>query len=169
MVLLLALLLTACGGGAATSTPTSDPTAEPTVAPSDVPPTAEATEAADTVDDASEATEAAEGTAEAEATDDAGSAEAGSGEASAADAAAPVVRIEQDSTSLRAGPGVSYERVTTANSGDLLPALGRSGEGQTIWFQVEMPDGTIAWAWSRVATLLPEGAEIPEVEPPPSS
>lgn len=83
--------------------------------------------------------------------------------------AEPAVRIDQDNTVLRSGPGTSYSEVTTVRAGAILPVTGKSGEGLRLWYQVTLPDGATAWAWGRVAFLQPEGADVPVVEAPPAS
>lgn len=165
-LLTLVMLLAACGGDGATPTTTTAPTEEPTTAPVEEmeqveEPTTEPTKAADEGEPTDEATSEAENTTDEPDSD-------ATVEAEAAASGAPTVRIEQDNSGLRAGPGVTYDRAGVANSGDILPVLGKAGEGQTLWYQVELPDGSIAWAWSRIATLLPADAEVPEVEPPAS-
>lgn len=169
LALLLALILSACGGNTsptATTAPTDvPPTVEATTAPTDVPteeateeavemPAADATEAAQTVD----ATE--------EASEDVVS------EGGAATTEGTVVTITQIDTSLRSGPGTAYAVAARATVNDSFPAVGRYGEGRTLWYQITLPDGSLAWAWSRVSELSPADAELPvieEIPPTPSS
>lgn len=166
-VLLILPVLAACGGGAQ---PTA--TTAPTQTATEVPPTAESTlemtqeamgaESAAVTPESSEMAPTEESTMAVEATAEA------TGEAGQAASGDTMIRIEQDNSGLRAGPGVSYPRISQAGAGDLFPALGKSGEGQTLWYELQMPDGTSSWVWSKVASVVPEDAEIPVVEPPPT-
>jgi uncharacterized protein YgiM (DUF1202 family) len=55
----------------------------------------------------------------------------------------PYARIMVDTTVLRAGPARSFRRVHLAQRGDVFPIVQRASHG--YWFQVELPDGTLAW------------------------
>ncbi|MBE2270702.1 MAG: hypothetical protein IAE80_20860 [Anaerolinea sp.] len=148
LALLLALILSACGGN-------TSPTA--TTAPTDVPPTVEATNVPTDVP-TEEATE--------EVSEEAVS------EGGAATTEGAVVTITQIDTSLRSGPGTAYAVAARATVNDSFPAVGRYGEGRTLWYQITLPDGSLAWAWSRVSELSPADTELPVVEeipPTPSS
>ncbi|HJK93702.1 MAG TPA: SH3 domain-containing protein [Polyangiaceae bacterium LLY-WYZ-15_(1-7)] len=52
-------------------------------------------------------------------------------------------RVVVDSTPLRSGPGSHYRRVGVALRGDTFEVRRRSTSG--YWFQIERPDGTLAW------------------------
>ena len=52
-------------------------------------------------------------------------------------------RVIVDSTPLRSGPGSSFRRVGVGLRGDIFPVRRRATTG--YWFQVERPDGTLAW------------------------
>jgi hypothetical protein len=56
----------------------------------------------------------------------------------------PYARITVESTVLRAGPGTRFRRVHLAHRGDVFPVIRRATQG--FWLQVELPDGTTAWA-----------------------
>lgn len=139
VLVLFSLVLAACGGGAATPT-----TVPPTEAPATQPPTPETTEVAtaETATSDSEATE-----------------EAASGEVT--------VSIAQINTALRSGPGTTYEVVARTQVSETFPVVAQYGEGRDLWYQVTLPDGTSAWAWSRVATLNPPDAVVPVAEEVP--
>ncbi|MEM9070063.1 MAG: SH3 domain-containing protein [Myxococcota bacterium] len=52
-------------------------------------------------------------------------------------------RVIVDSTPLRSGPSASFRRVGIAFRGDTFLVKRRSTQG--YWFQIERPDGTLAW------------------------
>ncbi|MCB9618378.1 MAG: SH3 domain-containing protein [Sandaracinus sp.] len=52
-------------------------------------------------------------------------------------------RVVVDSTPLRSGPGSSFRQVGLAVRGDTFPVKKRATSG--YWFQIERPDGTLAW------------------------
>ena len=57
-------------------------------------------------------------------------------------------RVVVDSTQLRSGPGPSFRQVGIALRGDTFRVRQRSTRG--YWFQVERPDGTLAWIMGDV-------------------
>lgn len=52
-------------------------------------------------------------------------------------------QIVVDSSAVRTGPGVSFNRVYVAHRGEVLPVQERSTLG--YWFRVQLPDGTSGW------------------------
>ena len=57
-------------------------------------------------------------------------------------------RVVVDSTQLRSGPGPSFRQVGIALRGDTFLVKRRSTRG--YWFQIERPDGTLAWVLGDV-------------------
>ncbi|MDZ4770562.1 MAG: SH3 domain-containing protein [Chloroflexota bacterium] len=157
------VLLAACSpppDAPATSSPTTAPVESVSAPPTDSTPEitpSDATTTAPQIDTTPEVVPA-DGTVEAPQTE--------TTPEGASDDSDPVLRVVQDNSGLRGGPGTNYPRVAVARSGDLLPVTGRSGEERDLWYQVTLPDGAIAWAWSRIAELQPASADVPEVEPP---
>ena len=52
-------------------------------------------------------------------------------------------RVIVDRTDLRSGPGGSFQRVRSAERGDVFRVESRASTG--YWFRVELSDGTFAW------------------------
>lgn len=52
-------------------------------------------------------------------------------------------RVIVERTDLRSGPGGSFQRVRSAERGDVFRVAQRASTG--YWFRVELPDGTFAW------------------------
>ena len=168
------LLAAACGGGDA-PTPTSEPTAIPaTDAPEAA--TEEATEAVmetDATEEVAEETPMPEMTEAS--TDEASSEEATEAPSTTSpetqadlpltDAIA-VVGFERTTT--RSGPGTGFAAVGEVTVNQELPIYAKSGTGPGLWYFVQLPDGQSAWVWSRVVTINPPDAEIPEAENVPS-
>lgn len=179
LVLVLSLVLAACGGAQTTPTPTTAPTrAEtPTAIPEE--PTPEETTSPETEE--SEATEESEETptdAPAEESTDEMTEEAAGEEATESTEGAETegeattvegatVSVTQINTSLRSGPGTAYEVVLQTSVSETFPVIARFGEGSRLWYQVLLDDGMTAWVWSRVATLNPPDAEIPVADDVP--
>jgi len=65
------------------------------------------------------------------------------GSAERAERATLYARVIVESTPLRSGPGASYRQVGSARRGEVYPVRRRGTQG--YWFQVERPDGTLAW------------------------
>lgn len=65
------------------------------------------------------------------------------GSAVRADDVEVFARVVVDSTPLRSGPGSSFRQVGLAVRGDTFPVKRRATSG--YWFQIERPDGTLAW------------------------
>jgi hypothetical protein len=155
VLVLFALILASCGGGA-TPTPTTVPATAvpPTTAPTE--------ESATTLEATAEAAteEPAAQEAETEATEAAG-------DSSAAAEGGVTVTIAQIDTALRSGPGTAYEVVARTRVSETFPVTGQYGTGGGKWYQVTLPDGSSAWVWSRVATLNPADAEVPVIEEAP--
>lgn len=61
----------------------------------------------------------------------------------AADEVEVYARVVVDSTALRSGPSSSQRQVGIARRGDTFLVKQRSTRG--YWFQIERPDGTLAW------------------------
>lgn len=61
----------------------------------------------------------------------------------AADDVELYARVIVDSTPLRSGPSSAYRRVGVALRGETFLVRRRSTQG--YWFQIERPDGTLAW------------------------
>ncbi|MAU12512.1 MAG: hypothetical protein CL607_22005 [Anaerolineaceae bacterium] len=72
----------------------------------------------------------------------------------------------QDFSSLRHGPGTSFERITIIDPSVTLPAIGRTAD--TRWIQVINEDGTVGWiasillVWSGQVVNLPVDGVNPE-------
>lgn len=171
VLLSLALLLASCGG--TTSTPTRIPATQPpvTAVPSDEPTaelTAENTPDLETATPEIEITE----TPDAPTTDVDATAEStlnAEGETETTETESTVVEgvtvtIAQIDTALRSGPSTGYDVVARTSVSDGFPVIARFGEGSRLWYQIQLPDGTNGWVWSRVATLNPPDAEVPVAE-----
>lgn len=160
-VMLMAVMLAACGGTpapTATTAPTSAPTTAPEATDTEAP--AEPTEAptAETAEEANQTEEAPVEEPAAE-TEDAGEAAAIEG---------PYVTIA-NVTSVRSGPGTSFEIVAQVDVNEIFPVVAQTGSGLTLWYLITMPDGEPAWVWSRVIVLTPADAEIEPAATVPAS
>lgn len=67
--------------------------------------------------------------------------------------AEPYVTVNLNNTSLRSGPGTSFEALFTANAGNQFSVIGSTGIGSSQWFEVVLVDGSTAWAWARAVTF----------------
>lgn len=77
------------------------------------------------------------------------------------------VNLDQEQINVRAGPSaVDYPIVGVLQSGQSVPALGRSIGGD--WIKIAYPtvNGGIAWVYAFLVTV--SGGELPIVEPPPT-
>lgn len=81
-------------------------------------------------------------------------------------------RVVVERTELRSGPGTSFRHLRNASRGDVFPIRQRGTSG--YWYQVELPDGTLAWIpGSAVYTHelsdeeASQGRFAPEVFAPP--
>ena len=169
LVLVLGLVLAACGGAPSTPTPPAAPTSAPTATASPDEATPEETTAPET-EEPEETEEAVETPTDApaeEVTDEATVDAAATGEGDAEATSGATVSVTQINTALRSGPGTAYEIVTRTAVSDTFPVLARFGEGSSLWYQITLDDGTSAWVWARVATLNPPDAEVPVAEDVP--
>jgi uncharacterized protein YgiM (DUF1202 family) len=166
ILLTVVLLLSACGGGA-TPTPTTAPTEPaPTEAaePEDTATEAvvEEEEAAATEEETETATEAAEDeeAEEADVTEESAEASAEGDEVEALPEGTVVV-VNFQNTTVRNGPGTSFEVVGSVAVGDRLPVVARTERtGTALWYLVTLESGENAWVWSRVVSLEPGDAEV---------
>jgi hypothetical protein len=60
-----------------------------------------------------------------------------------ADAPQPYARVIVEQASVRAGPGVGFRSVYTAQRDEVFPLRARATQG--YWFQIELPDSTYGW------------------------
>jgi len=77
------------------------------------------------------------------------------------------VNLDQEQINVRAGPSaVDYPIVGVLQSGQSVPALGRSVGGD--WIKIAYPtvNGGVAWVYAFLVTV--SGGELPIVEPPPT-
>ncbi len=156
----LAIVLVGCGGDAPeTAVPTTAPTDTPVVQAAEETTSVEAAETeAAPIEEATDTAEAAEATAAPEtepATEEA------DGNEAAAEPGQTIARVSFPSTVARSGPGTSFNAVLNVSVNQEFPVIAQTGEGTGTWYLVEIPDGQFAWLWSRVVTIVPEGAEIP--------
>ncbi len=64
---------------------------------------------------------------------------------------------------VRAGPGVSWERLTQVREGETYAVLGRNGDSS--WFQISGP-GFTGWVSGRFVTLSGDAAALPVTDSP---
>jgi Bacterial SH3 domain len=77
------------------------------------------------------------------------------------------VNLDQEQINVRSGPSaVDYPIVGVLQSGESVPALGRSVGGD--WIKIAYPtvNGGVAWVYAFLVTV--SGGELPIVEPPPT-
>jgi uncharacterized protein YraI len=79
------------------------------------------------------------------------------------------VNLDQEQINVRAGPsaGGEYPVVGVLQSGERVPAIGRSPGGD--WIEILYPtvNGGVAWVYAYLVSV--SGGELPIVEPPPTS
>lgn len=66
-------------------------------------------------------------------------------------------------TSVRPAPNTTQPAIQTLASGTVLPLLGRTEDGQ--WVQVQLADGSLAWAFARNVSLNVNIDELPITAP----
>lgn len=77
--------------------------------------------------------------------------------------------VVPDQVNVRTGPDTLYEQVGVLIAGQRAPAIGRSAGG--LWIQIRYPGvpGEVAWVYAPFVVLEPPGANLPIIEPPPTS
>ncbi|MEK6222675.1 MAG: SH3 domain-containing protein [Chloroflexota bacterium] len=79
----------------------------------------------------------------------------------------PMVRVsaDQEFANVRSGPGTQYAKVGVLVSGQIVPAVGKSGFGD--WIQVAYPgvEGNVGWVYSILVIFIKSG-DLPVIEPP---
>ena len=76
------------------------------------------------------------------------------------------VNSDQEQINVRGGPSTDYPKVGVLESGQRVPALGRSVGGDWVEIAYPVVDGGVAWVYSYLVTI--SGGELPIVEPPPT-
>ena len=142
MMLGVMLLVSACGGAAATEQS----------APTEVPATNTAPPVVDSV-----ATEEAVTTEEAITTEVAVETDATS---EVIQPGVTIARVSFPQSSARQGPGTNYGPVAQVSVNQEYPVIAQAGEGTNIWYLVDLGEGQLAWLWARVVTIVPEGAVV---------
>lgn len=79
--------------------------------------------------------------------------------------------VVPDQVNVRTGPstGPEYDQIGVLIAGQRAPALGRSPGG--LWIQIAYPGvpGNVAWVYAPLVVLDPPGANLPIIEPPPTT
>ncbi|MFN8419836.1 MAG: serine/threonine protein kinase [Anaerolineae bacterium] len=72
--------------------------------------------------------------------------------------------IAPATVTLYSGPARSNRVLGQLRAGQYLPLLGMKMTGDEMWFEVELPDQTLAWAAERETQVFPRGAPVPPIQ-----